>query len=112
VGQAEHAREVIAVLAIIVNTSLVSDKVTARQLDTACADSSPKGIETCKAFIVSGANTLLDPKGSFRQICAAPTASYSQFRAVFDGYLKVHPDEADRPAVIVILEAFEQAFPC
>ena len=97
---------------MIVNTSLISDKVTAAQLSGACAESSASDVETCKAFIVSGANTLSDAHGSFRQICASPATGYDQFRDVFIGYAKAHPSEDARAAVIVILEAFEAAFPC
>jgi hypothetical protein len=104
---------VIAVLlSMIVNTALVSDKVTTAQLQSACVTANGADPETCKAFIVSGANTLLDPNGSFRKICAARSVTYGQFRGAFLDYVEDNPGEADRPAVIVILEAFEKTFPC
>ena len=95
----------------IVNTALITDKMTAAQLDHTCLERRRSSVEVCRAFIISGANTMLDPTGSFRKICA-PNIGYRQFRDTFSGYVKVHADEAVRPAVIVILEAFEQAYPC
>jgi len=102
-----------AILAVMVDTALLSDKVTTRQLRGACAaTNAPANLRLCQAFVVSGANTMLDPHGSFRQICAVPTATFGQFRKTFLSYVERHPEEIERPAVIVILEAFEAAFPC
>ena len=101
-----------ALLAIIVNTSLINGSVTAGQLLASCAGDAPIDEETCKAFIVSGANTLSAPDTGLRQICPPTTAKFNTFLAAYLSYIERHPDESDRPAVIVTLEAYEGAFPC
>jgi hypothetical protein len=96
-------------LAIIVNTSLISEKVTASQLRDAC---NGKDAELCKAMIVSGANALEDPKSGFKPICPPMPETFEAFRDAYLSYLAAHPTEANDSAVVVTLEAYEGAFGC
>ena len=89
-----------------------SNDLVAARLEVACKDANSSSQEMCSAYLLAGARSLRDAKGSFRRICPPATAGIAAYQKVFSQYLLKHPDEAQRPAVIVILKAFEQAYSC
>lgn len=90
----------------------ISNDLTASQLESACRGRGAAASELCRTYLIGGVNAMTDPNSSFRRICTPATANLDAFKVTYSDYLQKHPSEATRPAVIVILEALEQAYSC
>ena len=97
---------------LAVNSAVVSDAITAGQLNRACTEHSASGRQLCQAFLLSGATTLSGPRSPVRRICPPATASYEDFHDTFTTYLAEHAEQHATPALVVMVEAYEGAYPC
>jgi hypothetical protein len=71
------------------------------------------GRVACLMYVMGAADSLdLATNGERRSYCAPATSTTDQFHDVLTLYLREHPEERHRPAVILLVLALSEAWPC
>ena len=63
-------------------------------------------------YCLGYASGIADTRPLFHNICLPDSSTYGQVELVVKKYLADHPDKLHQDAVILVLEALKEAFPC
>ena len=91
--------------------------MTGSSLSSDCLSKLDEGRFTCLMYVAGVADLLVTQQqaipGSYSEICIPEgEVTLGQLRRVVTAYIREHPEEEHYLAVVIVLSAIREAFPC